>query len=270
MPDLLILSALESLYRQVNLDQSSSEEGDVTNTAESYTNFGRKDGGSSLEINKPIIEAFPALKEWAVVCASILEGEQILTIRKGGIKEEGRRFAVRHPQFLLFPTYEHQAPEHIKPAYRRRITRLPDSSASGTSPSPTSAPEVTHSIAISNEPNDSGDTVRLESYCEVVDVFEITEARALDALDSMHIWQKSYVQERLRWKPRQPLLVIALRAYALQKPICVPYLESYGGCKSWIDIELPGDISLEAEPALSDTAFGAKLEALRKTLQVQP
>ena len=60
----------------------------------------------------------PALKEWAVVVHALLEGEQIVDIRKGGIKEDGRHFDLPTRRFWLYPTAEHQKAELLKPAYR--------------------------------------------------------------------------------------------------------------------------------------------------------
>ena len=48
-----------------------------------------------------------ALKEWAVVQRSLLEGHQIILLRKGGLIEETGDFDLRARQFLLYPTYEH-------------------------------------------------------------------------------------------------------------------------------------------------------------------
>ena len=36
----------------------------------------------------------PAYKEWAVIVHALLEGEQILDVRKGGLREDGRRFGL--------------------------------------------------------------------------------------------------------------------------------------------------------------------------------
>ena len=40
----------------------------------------------------------PAFKEWAVIVHALLEGEQMLDVRKGGLREEGRHFAVHAPR----------------------------------------------------------------------------------------------------------------------------------------------------------------------------
>src|SRR5680860_484096 len=49
-----------------------------------------------------------ALKEWAVTVRALAEGEQLLTLRKGGIREEGKHFEIEHDQFFLYPTFDHQ------------------------------------------------------------------------------------------------------------------------------------------------------------------
>lgn len=199
--------------------------------------------GEAGAASTPAASGTPALKEWRSVCRSILQGEQIITVRKGGIREEGRRFEVRFDRFALFPTDEHQAAEYLKPAYRRF----------SESARPADTPE---------QPSDS--PLVIEGFCDVAGVFEISEERYLDAIDSMHIWQKSYISERLKWKPRLPLCVVALRAHLLPAPVGIPLLDEYGGCKSWV--ELSTEVPLEGEPVLSDVAFGAKLAAVEKAL----
>lgn len=48
-----------------------------------------------------------ALKEWASVCDRLSRGEQILLLRKGGIRERG--FRAEGSEFFLFPTRFHEA-----------------------------------------------------------------------------------------------------------------------------------------------------------------
>ena len=52
---------------------------------------------------------------------ALLEGEQILDVRKGGLHEDGRHFAMQSTRFWLYPTAEHQRPELLKPAYRHTV-----------------------------------------------------------------------------------------------------------------------------------------------------
>src|SRR3712207_6851939 len=37
-----------------------------------------------------------AFKEWAVTVRALAEGEQLLTLRKGGIREENKHFEIEH------------------------------------------------------------------------------------------------------------------------------------------------------------------------------
>ena len=53
-----------------------------------------------------------ALKEWALVCARLLDGRQAIMLRKGGIDEKG--FWVDADEFLLYPTYFHQMAEKVR------------------------------------------------------------------------------------------------------------------------------------------------------------
>lgn len=180
----------------------------------------------------------PALKEWAVVCNALLEGEQIVTIRKGGIREDGRHFSVPHDQFFLFPTYVHQAPELLKPAYRSGVARTLSEAES--------------------------ESLEITGWCNVVDIIKVADLEALDAIDSKHIWTIDYVTERLRWKKRDPLWVLVLRAYRTDQPAHIPMLENYGGCKSWVDLD--ATLNFDGVTALGDAAFEAKRQSIRGAL----
>jgi hypothetical protein len=179
--------------------------------------------------------ATPAFKEWAVIVRALLEGEQILDIRKGGLHEDGRHFGVQATRFWLYPTAEHQKPELLKPAYRHTIALSP------------AAPV--------------GEPIRIDGWADVAGVAQITEPADLARLDSKSIWTLDYAESRLRWKRRDPLWILALRAYRLMEPIVVPWDDEYGGCTTWVELAgLPDDpTDLPSEPALSDGAFKARL-----------
>jgi hypothetical protein len=176
-----------------------------------------------------------ALKEWAVVVRALLAGEQILDLRKGGIREDERRFDVRSRRFWLYPTTEHQRPELVKPAYRRWVTSGGD------------------------EPTEH---LRIDGWADVVGVATITDAAVLESLESKFVWTRAYAEGRLQWKQRQPLWVLALRAFLLAEPVDVTMRAEYVGCASWVELDgLPDDpASLPSEPALSDESFAARLE----------
>lgn len=172
----------------------------------------------------------PALKEWAVVCNAILQGEQVVTIRKGGIKEDDGHFSVPFDRFLLFPTYEHQAPELLKPAYVHNLERFSENVSAGA--------------------------IQITGWCDVAGIKKVTDPDALAEVDSKHIWTADYVTERLNWKALDPLWILLLRAYLLPQPAEIPTSDKYEGCKSWIELEAA--IDFEGDAVLSNGAFEAK------------
>src|SRR5690606_5462371 len=62
-----------------------------------------------------------AFKEWAVTINSLLKGELIFVMRKGGIVEETKHFTLQSPQFYLMPAFEHQKEHLLKPPFQGRI-----------------------------------------------------------------------------------------------------------------------------------------------------
>ncbi len=186
--------------------------------------------------------AVPAFKEWAVIVRALLAGEQILDVRKGGLREDGRRFAVRTDRCWLYPTVEHQKPELVKPAYRRWLTDTEPASKSGS--------------------------IQIDGWADIVGAITITEPDELARLDSKMIWTHDYAASRLGWKARQPLWLLALRTHELETPCVVPYREEYAGCTSWVDMDgLPDDpTTVASEPALTDESFAARLTLVEKEL----
>jgi hypothetical protein len=65
-----------------------------------------------------------AFKEWAVVVDALLRGEQILILRKGGLREGRGGFQIEHSEFLLFPTLFHQQRESVIPTAQARYDEL--------------------------------------------------------------------------------------------------------------------------------------------------
>jgi hypothetical protein len=178
----------------------------------------------------------PAFKEWAVIVHALLEGEQILDVRKGGIREDGRHFSLQSTRVWLYPTAEHQKPELLKDPYRHWI-------------------DLAHSAPV-------GEAITIEGWADVVRAATVTEPDELAAIESKLIWTADYAESRLGWKRRDPLWVLALRVHRLVEPVTIPWSEAYGGCTSWVDLAgLPDDpASLPSEPALSDVAFEARLK----------
>ena len=166
------------------------------------------------------------LKEWAVAVEALERGETALVVRKGGIREKA--FAVPKTRFLFFKGYEHQKPEQLKSTYHDLLRSILDRR--------------------DDEP------VIFTSFAEVYGAYEVSEAEELEALDPHHVWTHEYAESRLKWRPKKPLTVLVLRTYLLPEQIELEYRESYGGCKSWIELEesVP---TAGSRPALEEPSF---------------
>jgi len=64
-----------------------------------------------------------AFKEWAVTVRALAEGEQLLTLRKGGIRETHKHFRVEHDRFFLYPTFDHQRNDLVRASHRPELGR---------------------------------------------------------------------------------------------------------------------------------------------------
>ena len=185
-----------------------------------------------------------ALKEWAVCEAALARGETIVLLRKGGIREAAREFRVEHETFALYPTYEHQRGDLLKPAFQ---------------------PLYDQTLAETPAPG----TLRVRLWLEVTDGYEVMEAEALAALSPYHIWSDAYAEERLRWRPKKPLHVLLVRAYHLAEPLLLPYDARYGGCSSWVELAQAPDLAGRA-PVLDDAAYDALASPIRALLRDHP
>ena len=183
-----------------------------------------------------------ALKEWAVTEQALAEGRQILLLRKGGIHEEGKDFRVIHPEFLLYPTFEHQREELLQPEYQSGLR------------------------ALLAEPRNE-DHINFSHWAKVEEVIELSEQERVDHLSPHHIWTNAYAQSRLHWKPMLPLSVLLLRVYRMEKPVSVPFLPEYRGCTSWVDIIT--DVPMgNLEPVLSDEEFLRRVDEIKGSLGI--
>jgi hypothetical protein len=181
-----------------------------------------------------------ALKEWAVTVRALANGTQVLLLRKGGINEWGKDFRVIHPEFLLYPTYEHQREDLLKEGYQSELRRILE------------------------EPR-TDDQITFTHWANVEETIQITEQDKVDDLAPHHIWTDEYSQSRLRWKPMLSLSILLLRVYSLENPVSVPYLPEYGGCTSWVDILEQVPLG-KLQPVLSDEDFQRQVDAIKGCL----
>ncbi len=170
-----------------------------------------------------------AFKEWAVIVNALLSGKQSVIFRKGGIIEDKKTFSVDHENFLLFPTYFHQEKKDIIPSALEDL-----------------------STALNEKPEEK--KVSIPGYMQVKEVHFLDTLEKLNQFKSFGIWSEDCLTERFNWGEHKGIHLILGRVYQLPEAITLPEKESYGGCKSWIDLEK--SVPLEgASPALTDDAF---------------
>jgi hypothetical protein len=180
-----------------------------------------------------------ALKEWAVICHMLASGRQIALIRKGGIREAPRGFDVEHREFFLFPTYFHERSEDLAEPARAAL------------------PEIERAAP-------AGAEIRLTLYATVEHVANVHTLDSLRALAGQHALAWPAVESRFSY--RQPgLHVIGLRVYRLVKPIVVPNLPRYDGCRSWVPLDHALPV-VDIEAVLDDQAFNHRLGVLQQAL----
>jgi hypothetical protein len=190
---------------------------------------------------EPLLEApQKALKEWAVVCRALEAGRQSVLLRKGGIIEETRDFRLVERRFLLYPTYEHQDLGSVQEAYRDWFHRT-----------------------LEDQP--PPDVVRISAWAEVTDLFLTHDMEALLALSDHYAWSEDYIRMRMAYKPRKPMNVVVVRAFRLPRPVDIPVLEHFAGCKSWVPLEEP--LSLDGSaPVLEEADHRRRVEELASVL----
>jgi hypothetical protein len=187
-----------------------------------------------------------AFKEWAVTVRALAEGEQLLTLRKGGIREENRHFEIEHDRFFLYPSFEHQNAALVRDSHHPELERALEEGvwAEGEPPA--------HTLL-----QDGGiqhpERVRIRAWAEVAASYLITDPRCVDALSPYYVWTPDYAEKRLAWKRRHPLHVILLRTYRIPRPVTVKVRDEYLGCRSWL--ELQRELPFEGTPVLSDEEF---------------
>lgn len=160
-----------------------------------------------------------ALKEWDIVCRALVDGIQLLLLRKGGIHDVEGVFELQEKHFLLFPTFVHQQPGMVKEV-RRGGLRLR-----------------------AGEP----ETIAISGWASVTDVVRASGRVAVDRLFDFHLWDTPQIDMRFNYKPTHPLYVVLLRAWRLPAVVEVANTKEYAGCVSWVplgrEISLAGSVA---------------------------
>src|SRR5688500_613836 len=172
-----------------------------------------------------------ALKDWAIVCKALEDGKQMLLLRKGGIMEYRKGFEVKHNEFLLYPTFEHQSVESIKVEYKEKLKKILEEQNkyyNNNNRKKIDKDNKNFNIATHNI---------IKLLAKVEDVIEISDKLILSELRDYHIWSDEYVTMRMNYNPSKPMSILLLRIYKLRKPLIVDINDTWARCKSWIDIE---------------------------------
>lgn len=184
------------------------------------------------------------LKEWAIVCKALEEGRQVVLLRKGGIREYKEGFTLKHPDFFLFPTFEHQDKNSLQQDY---VIRFEDINS-----------EVKFQ-SISNNNEKPNDYTIISLYARAELVKDIADKSILKKVEKYHIWNEHYIDIRMNYNPSKPLSLVLLRVYKLANPIRVFNERAWAGCKSWIpiNIDLPSTANFEKNfsPVLDNEKF---------------
>ncbi|MGD0137653.1 MAG: DUF1802 family protein [Tepidisphaeraceae bacterium] len=170
-----------------------------------------------------------ALKEWAVVCAALGSGRQIILLRKGGIYESAGEFEIEHRRFLLFPTYLHQNAAMLKDD------------------------EKSHLTVMTAEPQ----KIEISLAAEITDIIPMSDRATMDALNDEHIWSAGLIDMRFNYRPENPLYLLLVRAYRLARPTTIDNAPAYAGCKSWVPLDCV-IATKDAVPALDDAEYARR------------
>ena len=181
-----------------------------------------------------------ALKESFAVVHALEDGEQVILLRKGGIRDPQGEFQLKHREFLLYPAAEHAEESFVRSEWRARFQK--------------------------NTPAAVAGEVEFRVYAGVAWAHPIRDLNALAGLESHHIWTPEFLEKRMRYRPLEPTLLAVVRAYRLARPIRQAVLPEYAGCKSWVPLAEP--VSLEgAEPVMDNRRFRAALEKITAVLK---
>lgn len=152
-----------------------------------------------------------ALKEWAVVVRALAAGNQVILLRKGGIREDGEGFRIQQREFFLFPTFEHQHRKYVRTEFLEGFD-----------------------VAIAEQA--SGEELVVSAYAILRACAVVKDLNKLLRLRDFHIWTDEYLRMRFEYRPESPLLLLLLRTYRTP-PARIPLRRDYAGCKSWVELD---------------------------------
>ncbi|KAF8066230.1 hypothetical protein HT031_002553 [Scenedesmus sp. PABB004] len=107
-------------------------------------------------------------------------------------------------------------------------------------------------------------------WARVTGAWTTADARVLDAVAPLVVTGPGFFDVRLKWRSREPLTLLELRAAVLAPTLQLPAREEYFGCFSWLQLA-PDELAAAGDewrltPALSDGAFADRQRQLRDAL----
>ena len=110
-------------------------------------------------------------------------------------------------------------------------------------------------------------TIPITHWCEVAHTWQTRDLDALYRLEAFVIFDRQTLETRFRFRSDQAINILAVRTYALPKPVSIAKRASYDGCRSWLSIE--EEIDVEGSlPVLRDEEFRARIDSVDAVLTV--
>lgn len=179
------------------------------------------------------ISASIGFKDWALICAALIQGRQSLILRKGGIAEGRDGFQFKHDEFFLFPTGYHQQAAQVRPEELGSLR----------------APALAEG------------RVRVEGMFVVESARRIDDWDVIQRLAPFHVWSDDTVRERFDYDDAAGIQCAVGRVWRLDQPWEFADRPAYGGCRSWVTLpETPPGIG--RTPALDDDRHAARLQQI--------
>ena len=204
----------------------------------------------------PTAETATAFKEWAFICDALTLGVQTTILRKGGIHEGKSGFQWKHDAFFLFPTWF-----HTQDTLLRWVPEAARSADYSTDPGYDAA-------TLSFPPEETRQTVDIDGFCTLEQVWKVTDWEKVAALQELHVWNEEVIKERFVYDEHSCLHVALVRAWKLPQRWSFPYEKKHGGCRSWITLPDEGRALLaQATPALEDEVWAKIAEKMRQILK---
>ena len=175
---------------------------------------------SSRSLPMPI-----AFKEWAVTVRALAEGEQLITLRKGGIREPEQALPARPRALLPVP--------HLRPPAGRPRARVPPARAAPRARGGrlerrrAAAARVRLRRAASSSPTACASAPGPKSPA----TSRSSTRAAWTRSRPFYVWTPDYAEKRLGWRGRQPLHVLLLRTYRIPRPVTVKVKDEYTGSR---------------------------------------